>query len=1092
MQRTPPLQQEVSANKFYPPRITPGANLSRTPLITQTLGETACSKTAIIITAQAGQGKSTLAAQFLYHYKLRFAWYQIGPEDADPILFLSALKDNLQQKLPGFEPSHFSHIMEQSELGPSDLIRCANVLLSDLDHHLVGNFYLVLDDLHFCEEAQILNRLLSHLVDSSPPHLHFILISRSPLNLTAKKLCYGTDVCTLNNQALSLTLQDVERLFREVLNRPISHEDAERIRDQTYGWIMGILLAAHAGKRQDTALGSAGKVLRLPADLSAGQIPNYFRNEILTHIPEELHPALIRLSLLDEIPIGLAATICGHEDIGAILTDLVEDNFFLYPLDEQQTVFRFHHLFQEFLQSQAQTHLDQRQRDALYATAATYYLEHSALEQALLCYQRGNDLPALEEILRREGLNMIARNRTITLLTLLEAIPKKQLLNFAWLTLLTAMLYADYYPKKTLPMLESARNRFIITEDETGELLALAHLIYFHFVISGLYHTGALLLPRADELFRRLQDVLPIQAQIMVSRNIGAGYCFFVSQMEPARTYAHKSRELATANDLRNSIASSRFVCGYIASLTDNHRACLQEIEASNLLLNDPLVGMSNRLTLKILHLNYLSKTGDFINCSHHQRLLLSSVDNQIVEQTVAAPYLYIWGCAGLIATGQAKEAEQLLKRGRTITATAETAHMRSQFLQWEGYIRALSGDTDGIEGIVSEALTLRKVAGGPFYSTLCKMICGATLARSERPEEAEELLSTALREAGRLPSQYLVAAALFHRAGVHLQLQQEQAMYDDLEAGLRALQDNNYTSFWSWEPQSMQTLLHKAFTKGILPDFTARLARKRLNIFFAPKGKVQPILELKVIGSFRLKIREKTILRAEELTASQRQLMALLLASEKQKIHQEQLQLALWPESRPETTRAKMDTFLMRFRKVLAAALPGPANNYLHLNKGFLCLHNCRIDGEEFSKKAQRGLDLAQNEKFWQAGNAFFEALGFWEGVTSEGSDLFRGETSGYYDQLRLLLSKVGSTYGIILAESNHDDNAIEVLERIIMINRMDDQLITLLYSLYVRSGKMLKAQELLSQYRQTLHDLEYSQEEIEELLFALATSAS
>jgi len=55
-----------------------------------------------------------------------------------------------------------------------------------------------------------------------------------------------------------------------------------------------------------------------------------------------------------------------------------------------------------------------------------------------------------------------------------------------------------------------------------------------------------------------------------------------------------------------------------------------------------------------------------------------------------------------------------------------------------------------------------------------------------------------------------------------------------------------------------------------------------------------------------------------------------------------------------------------------------------------------------------------------------------------------------------------------------------------------MDDQLITLLHGLYIRSGKMLKAKETLQQYRQTLRDQDYNQEEIDDLLFQVAATTS
>ena len=1085
------LQQDISSNKFYPPQIHPATNLFRSALITKLLGETACAHKAVIIEAQAGQGKSTLAAQFLAHFKLPFAWYQIGSEDRDPVLLLATLFDNLGRKLPGFTSPQLRQIIDQGEIGPLDIKRCANVLLTDLARHLTHELYIVFDDLHFIEQAPLLNILLSHIIDTSPPHLHFILISRRPLSLNSKILRYKTGTIALHNQDLSFSLPEVESLFESILNQQISRRDAERVHQQTSGWIMGILLAAH-GSTQQSALSSSSEPAdtSIPTELRADQLLDYFRTEILAHVPDDLHTPLMRLSLLSKFPIDLASAITGKKDIGSILIDLVQNNFFLYPLDEQQTVFRFHHLFQEFLQERAHARLGVQEIHNIYNTAAEYYLKKGAMEQALRCYRKEENFQAMETILRKEGLNSMATNRTFTLLVLLQSIPEQQLLSYAWLTLFAGLLYSDFHPKKIQPLLESARNRFIIYGDELGELLALSYLIYFHFVVSGMYHTGALLLPRTEQLFSRNRDNLPLHAQILIARNLGAGYCFFISRMEQAREYAKMARELATLNDIRNSIASSRFVCSYIESLTGNERGCLQEIEFAYPLLYDPLVGMSNQLTMRVLHLNYLSKHGDFINYDHQQQLLRKNIDNQVVKQTVAAPSLFVWHCAGMVAEGKIDQAEELLQRGMKISATAQTPHMHSQLLQWQGYIQALLGNETEALAAIAEADELRQLAGGPFYSTFCEIIQGSVMTRTGSYEQAEELLTTALRKARRLPSDYMAAIALFQRAWLYNQTEKEQEMRDDLRTGLEYMERNGYQYFWSWEPRFMQELLTIAVQNDIVPDFALLLARQRHSIFITPAGSILPMLKISVLGPFSIRVNGEAIITAEDLTPAQRSLMALILSAKDQRVSQEKIQLTLWPDSPPEKSRAKLDTLLMRLRKVLDKALPCPVTNYLSMQKGILCLNNCRIDGVEFSCLAREGMNQARTDHLWQAGNAFYKAFRLWETVPACESDIFVDETAEFHNQLLLLLARIGYDYGRILAQSDYTDEAIEIVTMALQSNPMDDHLITLLYGLYIQSGQMLKAKETLIHYRQALRNQEYSQEEIDDLLFQVAST--
>jgi ATP/maltotriose-dependent transcriptional regulator MalT/DNA-binding SARP family transcriptional activator len=1076
------IHQDIPSNKFYPPRLETSGSLFRSRLITETLGKTALSAKIIVLEAQAGQGKSILAAQFLDHYDLRFAWYQIGPEDTDPVLLLSALMANFSRRLPGFESRQLSRIMCQGEIGPLDLKRCINILLADLDTFLAGDFYLVFDDMHLVENASLTRTLLDHLIDTAPPQLHFLLISRRPLTLAANSLRFGSDTLYLDNDDLCLSLEEVEQLFTEVLKINISHSEARTLLESTAGWIMGILLAVHplAGKRRQRPV--------LPGRLSAPQLLEYFRDEIFAQIPKKMQQPLLRLSQLDEIAVELAEQITGRKDIGSRLADMMQDNFFVYPLDDELRIFRFHHLFQEFLQHRAATTLSPAEIEQINETAARYYLDRGALEKAMACFAAQGNYRQMEELLKQEGMELLARNRTVTLLTLLTSIPEEKLLEHGWLTLFCGLVHADFHPQKTLPMLEAARNRFIILGEETGELLALSQIIYFHFVVSGLYHTGALLLPRTEELFLKLRDELPVNARIMVARNLAAGYCFFNSQMEQARHYGRMARDLSIQHDIRNCIASTRFVCGYIETLVGNPKGCLQEIELSSPLLHDPLVGMSNKLTLRVLQLNYLTKYGDVINFDHQQELLRRSIDSHVVEQTVAAPYLYVWGCACLVSVGRFDRAREMLLQGSAVSESAKIPHMKSQILQWQGYLHALAGNREETIRALEEAGELRRQSGGPFYETMYEIIAGASLGRVGMTERARIHLGNGLAGAGNIDSPYLEAAVLLHRAFLHLGEGNDAGAADDLNTGLRLMEDNGYRSFWSWEPRFMTTLLDVAVRRGIRAKFADLLARERLGVFLQKKEEPVPLLLVRILGPWRIVERERTVLEAADFTPAQRTLLSLLLTAPGQKVEQEAVQAVLWPDSSPEKARAKFDTLLVRLRKVLAAAVQAPVRHYLVLRKGILRLRNCRIDALEFEQLARSGIRHAHAERYWQAANAFHRAVILWDGpLESDGATA--GQTTEFYDRLVALLTRMTDTWAVILAESDCIDQAIELLARTLRYDPMNDRLISLLYGLYLRAGNPLKAKETIINYRQVLRDMDYDQDQIDDLLFQVAS---
>ena len=1084
MQPDNTFQQDIPSNKFYPPRLDIHTSLSRSDLITEKIGSHAPSVKALVIEAQAGQGKSVLATQVLDHFDLRFAWYQIGPEDADPVLLLSSLMETFKRSLRGFSCPRLEQIIQQGEIGPLDINRCLNILLTDLDKYLAGDFYLVLDDLHLIEQAALALSVLDHLIDTSPPHLHFLLISRRPLVLKSKILRYGNNTLFLDNDDLCLSTEDIEDLVATTMKIQITRQKAQKLRRSTGGWIMGVLLASRSGPE--------GRKIHspLPGRLSQRQMLDYFRDEIFSHIPEKLQYPLLQLSFLKEIPIDLARVITGNELIGKRIFEMMQDNFFVYPLDDDLHVFRFHHLFQEFLQHRARKTLPADEINLISHTAATYYLQKGATEKALACYAVEQNYGKLEELLQLEGLELLAKNRSITLLTLLKKIPEERLLQHGWLALFSGLVYSEYHPQNILPLLESARNRFNILGEGVGELLALAQIIYFHMVVSGQYHTGAQLLPRVEELLLRHQDKLPANARIMVTRNLAAGYCFFNCSMYQARYYAQMARDLAIQYNNHNGISACRFICGYAESLTGNPRESLQEIESSFSFLHDPLVSTPNKLSQRVLHIHFLSKYGDLVNFDRQQKLLRSAVNPEIVKQTITAPYIYVWASSGLIATGRLNRAQEILLQGMESSERAQIPHMQSQLLQWRGYLHALQNKKEEALKDIKRAGTLRNEAGGPFYETLFEILSGATYSRIDMPEEAMTRLNLALAKARQIPSEYLMAAALFQRCHLNLHTSREEAALADLAQALAIFRKKQYSFFWSWEPKFMEELLCLAINNSIETTYVNKLAKKRLNSVFLQDGTVLPLLNITILGPFQVGLDPKNILTIASFTPTQRTLLSLLLTSPQQQLDQETIQVKLWPDSPPDKAKAKFDTLLARLRKVLKTILDHPVKHYLVLNKGVLRLRNCRIDSVEFERLAESGLKHAHAERFWQAGNSFYRALCLWTGPL-ESDSFMTNVTMQYYNQMTTLLTRMTTTWAVTLAESDSPAEAISILKKALRYDPMDDRMITLLYTLYLKSRNPLKAKDLLKSYRQSLRDLGYDQEQIDELLFQVASKA-
>jgi DNA-binding SARP family transcriptional activator len=564
----------------------------------------------------------------------------------------------------------------------------------------------------------------------------------------------------------------------------------------------------------------------------------------------------------------------------------------------------------------------------------------------------------------------------------------------------------------------------------------------------------------------------------MTARNLASGYCFFSGAMDKARHYIQMASTLAARHDLRNFIASTRFIQGYIELLSGNRAKYLREAEVCFSLFNDPLVGESNKLTMRIMNLCYLSMVGDHHNFHTQQLALQNSIDHNVIDQTIAAPYLYVWGSSNLFSLGCPKQALELLDKGWDITSTAATDHMQSQLLQWQAFGLALTGYSGAALEKITESLRLRDNSAGLFYIAFNAIIAGTVYTRLKNFTEARPLLAKGLAIAQSIPSTYLTICALFNMSYCKYVAEGADAAVDDLEAGLSLMKINGYNHFWSFEPIMMTELLAVAVKRDIEKSFAQALARTRLHLNFSDTGKPLPLLKFTLMDNFEISLSGKVLFRAKDLTHFQRELLGLLITAKGQRIPQEKILLELWPESTPTNARKSFDTLLTRLRQLLTPHLPTSIKDYLFIQKGILCLTNYEIDALQFLETARTGLAHSKNSDWLQAHNAFQNALSLWKGGMPD--DTFQSEqVLAFNDTLTHLLVEIGSTWATSLAESKRFEEATTILERILQLNYLEEKLTVLLYKLHCLNNNPLKSREILERYKKALLKADYSEDE-------------
>ena len=250
-----------------------------------------------------------------------------------------------------------------------------------------------------------------------------------------------------------------------------------------------------------------------------------------------------------------------------------------------------------------------------------------------------------------------------------------------------------------------------------------------------------------------------------------------------------------------------------------------------------------------------------------------------------------------------------------------------------------------------------------------------------------------------------------------------------------------------------------------------------------APRTEV-PVLQIRTLGQMEFLLGDRVVARAEDLSRSLRNLLGLLMTSPQMRVSKDEIQLALWPESRPEKARSSFDSLLLRLRKTVENVLqPHAIANYIVLQRGILCLNNCRVDAVEFLLAARRGLESMKKKNPAAARAAFAEALQWWGGPflpgTSEIERLhdFKEKIDHLYVEVVLGWSE------LLLAEGDYE-TASRILSQALPYDRTNDGLVRALHQSYLAAHNPAKAGEVVRQYEESLCRAGFSPKEIRDIL--------
>ncbi|MHB8575235.1 MAG: tetratricopeptide repeat protein [Dehalococcoidia bacterium] len=436
----------------------------------------ALNRRAIVITAAAGAGKTSLLLDLVSDLNRPTCWLTLDEWLADPVELLGALAGAAERMSSGAAAA--VELALTSGAGEAAAQRRALVaILNALATRPRG--VIVIDDLHRIPSdspaATLVDTLLKHL----PAGWCLVLAGRRLPELPQLTvLALDGDVLRLSQDQLALTLQETRSLLEALCEYPVIEAQAERIWRATGGWAAGVVLRAQVQRAAITEGGSTDQAP--PSAVGDAELFAYLARAVLDGISLAERHRLLRAAVPRTLDSHTYAAVMRFEPDGPLEADsgdpaprtpalLAGRHAFIAPdspAADSSPRFRMHDLFRDFLLTEAN-----RAAPAfvarLHAAIGRLCEQRDDAADALYHYREAGDWPALVRVARQIVARYRAKGRWRSIGELVDGLPAAALRADPELVIDRAEAHCNLgHPERTLaelallwPRLTSAKAR---------------------------------------------------------------------------------------------------------------------------------------------------------------------------------------------------------------------------------------------------------------------------------------------------------------------------------------------------------------------------------------------------------------------------------------------------------------------------------------------------------------------------------------------------------------------------------------------------------------------------------------------------------
>lgn len=892
-------------------------NLLRRSHLLQTLHE-ALSFKLILISAGAGYGKTTLAVDFAHEVTVPVCWYSLSPADRNLGIFATHLLASLSRQFPAFG-KHSSHTLESlGRLDQTAVYPLATAIVNEMYEVIPDFFLIILDDYHLVEESKPVTDLVNQLLEHTPENCHFVITSRTvPGSLPLLRLTARQQMTGLGVAELRFTAEEVQALAKHTYGLNLSREQAEALARDTEGWVTGILLTA------STMWGRMMEGLpRSPA--RAIQVYEYLAREVFQQQLPIVQEFLLGSSVLDEIHPDLCNRLLERDDAAAMLKTLEDQNLFLMRLGEQGEWYRYHHLFQAFLQSTL-LRQDKARYEALHRRAGQIWEERGQPYEAIGHYIKAGAHDEAVRLLEGELVDLFVRGEWRLVAEWVDALPEEVRESHPLLLIAQATIALETgEPDRAYMLLEKGRAHCARERNVQGESLALVQMANTD-LLKGRYAEA---IEKCQEVLHRLEGVEGATKVIVRTyRVLGMAYRR-VGDLPSSLNHLERALRGYERLGYPRWVAVSHHDLGAVyAEYGDLHQAIVHLRQALRYWRDVGNPAQLARVTNDLGFIHYLN--GEFEEAEEVLEEALLRAREAESPQAEA----YVLASLGDLFrdTGCLTEAAARFQEGYQVAERVQENFLMVYCLNGLAETARLRGAHARAERLAQRALALAQSHHSPYEMALCRMTLGVNDYERGNLGAGERELLAAARQFEQGGARRELARARLHLAYLAFLSKRPKKALQRLAQAMETASQLGYDHFLVAEARTMLPMLRQLAElddEGLAATLMDR-AREGMPAQEEPEPAPAPgeptlqaeearyALRVYALGPTQVFLHAEPVLLSRWASVRTRELFFFLLAHP-EGVRREQVGDLFWPDLPPSRMNSVFHTVLYRLRRAL------------------------------------------------------------------------------------------------------------------------------------------------------------------------------